>query len=86
MLFGLAAFLSVKYTGCDERPYDKIVADRGYMIGKNLEQVSTALSWVVAGVVVWGVIMFFGLLAIRREQRQAKSSGDGTATPEDRTT
>lgn len=81
MLFALAAFLSVKYTGCDERPYDRIVADRGYMIGKNMEQVSTALSWVVAGVVVWGVIILFSLLAIQREREQAASHNNAAEKP-----
>jgi len=75
ILLALAAFLSVSYTGCDKRPYDSIVADRSYMIARNLEQISSALSWVVAGVLVWGVIILFGLLAIRREHKQIGSSG-----------
>lgn len=83
ILFALAAFLSVSYPGCDQRAYNAIVADRGYMIGKNLEQVSTALSWVVGGVVTWGVILLFGILAIRREQTHAKNRGDAAR---DRTT
>lgn len=86
ILFALAAFLSVSYRGCDERPYDRIVADRGFMISKNQEQVSAALSWVVAGVVAWGVIMVFGLLAIRRERTQTKSRSDDAAIAEDRAT
>ena len=84
ILFALAAFLSVSYRGCDERPYDRIVADRGFMISKNLEQVSAALSWVVAGVVAWGVIMAFGLLMIRLEQTKKKTSVDSATAAEDR--
>jgi hypothetical protein len=84
ILFALAAFLSVSYPGCDQRPYNAIVADRGYMIDRNLEQVSTALSWVVGGIVTWGVILLFGLLAIRREQTHAKT--DDAAAAEERTT
>ena len=41
LILALAAFMSVSYSdGCPARPYERIIADRAYMVAKNQQQIS----------------------------------------------
>jgi hypothetical protein len=66
IILALAAFMSVSYSdGCPARPYERIIADRAYMIAKNQQQISATLSALALGVFFWALIIFLCLLAIQ---------------------
>jgi hypothetical protein len=77
ILFALSAFLSVKYDSCGTRSYKDILSDHSYMITKNQEQISETFSSITVAVFLWGAIILFALLAIRRAQAATKSRGEG---------
>ena len=81
LLFVLSACLSVSYPGgCNPKPYDKIVADRAYIISKNEEQISASLHAVAIGALLWTGIIAFGLFTIQRGSRrtEVKEKKDGS--------
>jgi hypothetical protein len=66
IILALAAFMSVSYAdGCPARSYEKIVADRGFMLAKNQQQISATLSALALGIFLWGLIILLCLLAIQ---------------------
>jgi hypothetical protein len=67
-LIALSAFLSVSYVGCSGRTYEDIVSDPAYIITINERQISESLSAIVLAIILWAVVIFMCLLAIRREQ------------------
>ena len=44
ILPGLLGFISVSYKGCNFQQYEKIVADRSYLVSKSQEQISAPLT------------------------------------------
>jgi hypothetical protein len=68
-LFG---FLSVSFKSCDRNTYEKVIADRSYLVGKNYEEISTALLYAVIALVVWGLILVIPLVVIRRSRAERK--------------
>jgi hypothetical protein len=65
VLPALAGFLSVDYHACNMN-YEKIVADRSYLLDKNQEQIKAACVFLIVALLVWGVIVLAGL-ATRKE-------------------
>ena len=68
----LAGFLSVRYYGCANLPYEKIVSDRSYMLTINRQQISETLSSIVLSVFIWGVIILLVLVAIKQAKPNVK--------------
>jgi len=66
-LFG---FLSVSFKSCDKDTYRKVIADRSYLIGKNYEEISTALLYAVIALMVWGLILVIPLVVIKRSRAE----------------
>ncbi len=66
LLMALAGFLSVRYYGCANLPYQKIVSDRSYILTISRQQISETLSSIVLTVFIWGVVILLALVAIRR--------------------
>jgi len=55
---GLLGFISVSYYGsCPSRSYEEIVADRGYVVARNQEQIATVLGYLAIAVLVWGLLL-----------------------------
>jgi hypothetical protein len=82
LLFVLSACLSVSYPGgCNPTPYDKIVADRAYIISKNEEQISASLHAVAIGALLWTGIIAFSLFTVQpgspRREVNEKKDGSG---------
>lgn len=58
ILAALLGFLSVSYYGsCPGRSYVAIVSDRPYILARNQEQISTALLYLAAAVLLWGLVL-----------------------------
>ena len=55
---GLLGFISVSYYGsCPSRSYLEIVADRGYVVARNQEQIATGLGYLAIAVLAWGLLL-----------------------------
>lgn len=68
ILLALTGFLSVNYRTCTVYEYEKIVENRSYLVAKNREQISEALSYLALAVMGWGFVLLFF-------QRRADESG-----------
>jgi cobalamin biosynthesis protein CobD/CbiB len=66
ILSALAGFLSVSY-GCPPN-YEKIVADRDFMIMKNHEQVAECLFYLTIAVMAWVFIITLAIALVRRQK------------------
>lgn len=77
ILPGLLGFISVSYKGCNFQQYEKIVADRSYLVSKSQEQISASLTHVVWAVFAWCLFIAVLLAAKRRfDHRTASSLGE----------
>ena len=81
IVLALSAFLSVSYYGWQNRPYERIIADRAYLLAKNQEQISATLSALALGVFLWALIIFLGLLAIQPGQVETRSHDKNEGAP-----
>jgi hypothetical protein len=77
VLPALLGFVSVSYRGCNRQEYEKIVADRSYLVSKGQEQISASLTHVVWAVFAWCALIAT-LVAIERrfDHRAASSSAE----------
>jgi hypothetical protein len=66
VLSSLAGFFSVTFRSCDKETYEKIVADRSYLVAKNQEQLGTTMSYLCTALLVWGLLVSVGFLTVRR--------------------
>ncbi len=66
VLPALVGFFSVTFQSCEKDTYEKIIADRAYLVAKNQEQLSASLSHIVVALLVWGFIVAGALLIIKR--------------------
>ena len=65
----LGGLLSVQFVSCARTSYAGVVADRGYMMLKNQEQLLTALQYLLITLLVWTVIALSVLASGRRSRR-----------------
>jgi len=82
IVLALSAFMSVSYSdGCPARPYERIIADRAFMLAKNQQQISATLSALALGVFLWALIIFLCLLAIQpgRVETRSRDEDEGAA-------
>ncbi|MEW6444077.1 MAG: hypothetical protein AB1640_24290 [bacterium] len=70
VLPAMAGFLSVSFRSCEVRTYAGIVANRSYLIAKNLEQLGASLSYIAIAIWLWGFLIAAGFLFIRRMERR----------------
>jgi hypothetical protein len=78
VLPGLLGFISVNYRGCKLQEYEKIVADRSYLVSKSQQQISSSLTHVVWAVFAWCALIAVLLAVKRRFDRRAALSPDGS--------
>ena len=78
IVLALSAFMSVSYSdGCPARPYERIIADRAFMLAKNQQQISATLSALALGVFLWALVILLCLLAIQPGQAETRSCNEG---------
>lgn len=58
----MAGFFSVSFRSCSKQTYAKIIAERSYLIAKHQEQFSTALTYIVLALLVWGILVAGALM------------------------
>ncbi len=83
VVFALASCLSVSYTarGCgDQRSYEAVVADRSWMVEKNLEQVSETFEGLSIAVLAWGALTL--MLFVRPKARLEPKPQNAERPPE----
>jgi hypothetical protein len=66
VLPALLGFVSVSYRGCNRQEYEKIVAERSYLVSKSQQQISASLTHVVWAVFAWCALIAILLAAKRR--------------------
>ncbi len=57
VLASLTGFFSVAFRSCTRDTYQEIIAERSYLVAKNHEQLSAALSHLAWALLVWGLIL-----------------------------
>lgn len=72
ILPALVGFFSVSFRSCSKETYVQIIADRSYLVAKNLEQLSTSLSYIVIALLLWGLIIL-GAFIINRNHKIGES-------------
>jgi hypothetical protein len=75
-LAAVLGFLSVSYRGCG-MSYEEILKERSYLVQKNQEQLQGAGNWIAGTVLVWGVVVVIGLVAVRRKEESSARQRDG---------
>lgn len=69
-----AGFLSVSFYSCEKPTYEKIIADRAYLVAKNHEQISAALVNSVFAVLGWDIVVLAALFITRQRRSNSTSS------------
>jgi len=59
----LLGFCSVTFRSCKADTYEKIIADRAYLVAKNQEQLSAIFSYVSVGILIFGLLVLGALIA-----------------------
>ena len=68
VLPALFGFFSVSFRTCSRDTYDKIIAERAYLVAKNQEQLSSSLLYIVIALLVWGLIVFGALIIMKHNK------------------
>jgi len=68
VLPALFGFFSVSFRSCSRDTFDKIIAERAYLVAKNQEQLSSSLFYIVIALLVWGLILFGALFIIKQNK------------------
>jgi len=76
LLPAVLGFVSVSYRGCNKQEYEKIIADRSYLVSKNQDQISASLIHVMWAVFAWCVLVCILLAVKRRFDPRTASSLD----------
>ncbi len=66
----LIGFFSVAFRSCDKKSYEAIIEDRAYLVAKNQEQLGAALSYIAIALLVWGLIIAVGFLAMGKKKER----------------
>jgi len=70
----LMGFISVRYIGCAANDYEHVIAERSYLVGKNQEQISASLTYVIWAVFAWCVLVAILLAVKRRSDRHSATN------------
>ena len=63
LLPAMFGFFSVTFRGCGRNTYDKIVAERSYLVEKNQEQLKSTMIYTAVALLVWALLVSVGLAA-----------------------
>jgi len=64
VLPALAGLFAVSFRSCQKETYEKIVADRAYLVAKHQEQLAAVFSYLCLALLVWGLLVAVGCRAI----------------------
>jgi hypothetical protein len=64
----LLGFFSVSFRSCKKETYEAIIKDQAYLVAKNQEQLSDALSYIAIALLVWGLIVSIGFMVLSRKK------------------
>lgn len=59
----LIGFCSVTFRSCEKDTYEKIIAERAYLVAKNQEQLSATFYHASVGIFVFGLLVLGALIA-----------------------
>lgn len=65
VLPALMGFVTVSYIGCDTKDYERVIAQRSYLVSKNQDQISASLTHIAWAVFAWCAFIAI-LLAVKR--------------------
>jgi hypothetical protein len=68
ILPALFGFFSVSFRSCDKGTYEAIIEDQAYVVAKNQEQLGAAFSHIAIALLVWGLIVSIGFLAMGKKK------------------
>ena len=77
VLPAVLGFVSVSYRGCNTQEYEKIIANREYLVSKNQDQISASLTHVIWAVFAWCALVVILLAVKRRFDHRAASGLEG---------
>lgn len=69
LLPALLGFVSVSYKGCGHEEYEKVVADRSYLITRNEAQIGATLTHLMWAIFAWCALIALLLILKRRRER-----------------
>jgi hypothetical protein len=69
-LFG---FLSVSFYSCSKDTYSEIIDDRGYLIEKNREEMTTTTKYIITALFVWSFIIG-GTIYLSRKKEKSEAA------------
>lgn len=70
-----AGFASVAYKTCSVDTYEKVIASKSYLKGKNVEQVHDVLLWLIISLSFWAIIVAIMLVVNDHRQRMKTAPG-----------
>jgi len=70
----LLGFFSITYKNCEKDTYEKVIADRSYLVTKNQEQLSATFRNASVGIFVFGLLVFIVLIADDNQHRKKSNS------------
>jgi hypothetical protein len=70
LLPALFGFFSVSFRGCPRDTYQEIIAERSYLVAKNQDQLSSSLYNIAIALLIWGIIILAGIVAVKLKDRQ----------------
>lgn len=73
LLPALLGFVSVTYKGCNLTEYEKIIADRSYLVAKNEQQLGATLTYLAWAILLWCALIAV-LFALKRRFDRRRSS------------
>ena len=67
----LLGFFSVSFPSCGKDTYQKIVADRAYLVSKNQEQLSSSFWYTGVTLLIWGFVILAILTVAKLSKRSS---------------
>jgi hypothetical protein len=70
ILPALAGFFSVTFRSCGKDTYEKIIADRSYLVAKNQEQLGTSFMCVALVLLIWALLVSVGFVTLGKQSKE----------------
>ena len=69
VLAAMAGFFSVTFRSCGKDTYEKIIADRSYLVAKNQEQLGTTMIYIAIALLVWALLVAVGFATLGKKPK-----------------
>jgi hypothetical protein len=70
ILPALLGFFSVSFRSCSKDTYEKIIAEKAYLVKKNQKQLSNSLFYIIAALAIWGFIIGGSIFIIKKQNNK----------------